>query len=164
MTNVNNTNTTSEEDRLRRIQEMGLLNNLTPEERFDRLTKRAVNELQIPISTLTILDETKEHYKSCQGLTETEGPRAISFCSHALLSKDLFVISDCLKDPRFATNPMVIGSPFIRFYAGISIYDHKTSMPVAVFCIKDRIPREFNASEIATFLHIAAEVEKEINK
>ena len=83
-----------EDASIKRILEMGLLSNLIPEERFDRFTKKAVDELHVPISTLTILDSEKEHYKSCQGLTETEGPRAISFCSHALLSKDLFVISD----------------------------------------------------------------------
>jgi len=153
-----------EDASIKRILEMGLLSNLIPEERFDRFTKKAVDELHVPISTLTILDSEKEHYKSCQGLTATEGPRAISFCSHALMSKDLFVISDCTKDERFANNPMVIGSPFIRFYAGMAIYDHKTGVPVAVFCIKDREPREFNASQIATFLEIANEVEKEINK
>ncbi len=163
-TNMTNIDPVNEDLRLKRVQEMGLLDNLAPEERFDRFTKRAIDELHVPISTLTILDESKEYYKSCQGLTETEGPRAISFCSHALLSKDLFVISDCLKDPRFATNPMVVGSPFIRFYAGMAIYDHKTSQPIAVFCIKDREPREFNISEIASFLNIASEVEKEMNK
>ena len=161
MTNIDPIN---EDLRLKRVQDMGLLDNLAPEERFDRFTKRATDELHVPISTLTFLDETKEYYKSCQGLNETEAPRSISFCSHALQSKDLFVISDCLNDPRFANNPMVVGSPFIRFYAGMAIYDHKTNMPIAVFCIKDRIPREFNASEIAIFLTIANEVEKEINK
>ena len=161
MTNIDQTTI---DDSLKKVQEMGLLDNLAPEERFDQFTKKAVEKLHVPISTLTILDDTKEHYKSCQGLTDTEGPRAISFCSHALLSKDLFVISDCLKDPRFANNPMVVGSPFIRFYAGMAIYDHKSGIPVAVFCIKDREPREFEVEEIATFLEIAGEVEKEINK
>lgn len=149
---------------IKRAQEMGLLDNLAPEERFDVFTKEAVDKLHVPISTLTILDGNKEYYKSCQGLTETEGPRALSFCAHALLSKDLFVISDCLNDPRFENNPMVVGSPFIRFYAGVSIYDHKTSVPVAVFCIKDKIPREFSAGDISIFLEIASKVEKEINK
>jgi GAF domain-containing protein len=157
-------NQSIEDSSLKRIQEMGLLDNLAPEERFDRFTKEATEKLHVPISTLTILDEKNEHYKSCQGLNATEGPRAISFCAYALLSKDLFVISDCLKDPRFAENPMVIGSPFIRFYAGMAIYDHKTGVPIAVFCIKDREPRELDALQISIFLDIANKIEKEINK
>ncbi|MEI6553384.1 MAG: GAF domain-containing protein [bacterium] len=164
-TNINNTNLDKIEDAsLKRVQEMGLLDNLAPEERFDQYTREAVEKLHVPISTLTILDGKNEHYKSCQGLNETESPRAISFCAHALLSKDLFIISDCSKDERFANNPMVVGSPFIRFYAGMAIYDHKSGIPVAVFCIKDRVPREFDATEIATFLEIVGKVEKEINK
>jgi GAF domain-containing protein len=161
---MTSTDPNNEDSRLRRVEEMGLLDNLAPEERFDKFTKEAVEKLNVPISTLTILDSTKEYYKSCQGLTETEGPRAISFCAQAILAKDLFVISDCLKDERFANNPMVIGSPFIRFYAGIAIHDHKIGTSVAVFCIKDREPRELDASEIATFLEIAGEIEKELNK
>jgi GAF domain-containing protein len=159
------TNTENDEDvRLRRVQEMGLLDNLEPEERFDVFTRRAVAELHVPISTLTILDADKGYYKSCQGLTDKEESRTISFCSVALMATKLFVVSDCLKDPRFANNPMVTGSPFIRFYAGIALNDHKTGLPVAVFCIKDRIPRELTPSEVAAFLHLADEVEKEINK
>jgi GAF domain-containing protein len=161
---MTNTNQTTEDLSLQRIQEMGLLDSFEPEERFDKLTREAVTKLNVPISTLTILDSKNEHYKSCQGLNEVEGPRAISFCAHALLSKDLFVISDCLKDSRFAENPMVIGSPFIRFYAGMAIYDNKTKLPIAVFCIKDRKPRELTALEIADFLDIASRIEEEINK
>ena len=164
MNNTTDTNLDPSKDSgLRRVQELGLLDNLMPEERFDKYTKEAVEKLHVPISTLTILDDDKEYYKSCQGLNETEGPRAISFCAHALLSKDLFVISDCSKDERFANNPMVVGSPFIRFYAGMAIHDHKTGLPIVVFCIKDRVPREFSANEISTFLDIVCRVEKEIN-
>jgi len=163
------TNNTAEETNvetlsLGRVQEMGLLDNLAPEERFDVFTKKATELFGVPISTLTILDEKKEYYKSCYGLDEREGSKAISFCKQALLSRNLFIIPNCLEDERFANNPMVIGKPFIRFYAGVAIYDYKTSYPVAVFCIKDIKPRDFDAEDIASFLAIADEVEKEINK
>ena len=158
-----NTNLTDEDLRLERVYEMGLLNDLKPEERFDIFTKKATEELHVPISTLTILDAKKEYYKSCQGLDEREGERAISFCSQALLSKNLFIVPDCSEDQRFSNNPMVVGKPFIRFYAGTAIYDYKTGRPVAVFCVKDTKPRELSASEIDVFLAIANDVEKEIN-
>ena len=153
-----------ENARLKRVQEMGLLDNLNPDAHFDAFTQKAVKELNVPISTLTILDEKKEHYKSCVGLDTMDGDRAISFCGQALLSRSLFVIPDCAKDPRFSNNPMVIGRPFIRFYAGTAIYDYTTGYPVAVFCIKDIKPREFSLDEIDKFLAIANEVEKEMNK
>jgi GAF domain-containing protein len=154
----------NERDRLSVMIEMGLLDNLEPEERFDYLTKKAVDELGVPISTLTIVSKDKEHYKSCQGLDEREGERSISFCGHAIYQSELLIVPDCTKDPRFADNPMVIGKPFIRFYAGVPLYEYKSGMPVAVFCIKDIRPRQLSTEEIDTFLSIAEMTEREINK
>ena len=145
------------------VNRLGLLNDKS-NNRFDLLTKRAVKELHVPISTLTILDPQKEHYKSSQGLNEKDGERAISFCGHALLMKDLFVIPDTAKDVRFANNPMVIGKPFVRSYMGMALFDFKTGLPVAVFCVKDIKPRNFTMAEIDVFSTIVTEAEEEINK
>ena len=153
----------NEKERMAAVNRLGLMDD-KPNKWFDELTKRAVKELRVPISTLTILDPEKEHYKSCQGLNEKDGERAISFCGHALLMKDLFIIPDTSKDPRFANNPLVIGKPFIRSYMGMALFDHKTGLPVAVFCIKDTKPREFTMDEIDAFSAIATLAEEEINK
>ena len=161
--NDNNNDINIEDASLKRVQEMGLLDNLEPESRYDVFTQKAVNTLGVPISTLTILDDKKEHYKSCVGLDTKEGEKAISFCAQAFLSKDLYMIPDCSKDPKFANNPMVVGSPFIKFYAGMAIHDHKTGLPIAVFCIKDTKPRELSLEDISTFIELAGEVEKEMN-
>jgi GAF domain-containing protein len=153
----------NEKERMDAVNRLGLLDD-KPDNRFDLLTKRAVKELRVPISTLTVLDPQKEHYKSCQGLNEKDGARAISFCGHALLMKDLFIIPDTAKDIRFANNPMVIGKPFIRSYMGMALFDHKTGLPVAVFCVKDTKPREFSLAEIDAFSAIVTLAEEEINK
>jgi GAF domain-containing protein len=145
------------------VNRLGLLNDKS-NNRFDLLTKRAVKELHVPISTLTILDPQKEHYKSSQGLNEKDGERAISFCGHALLMKDLFVIPDTAKDVRFANNPAVIGKPFVRSYMGMALFDFKTGLPVAVFCVKDIKPRNFTMDEIDAFSAIVTLAEEEINK
>ncbi len=134
-----------------------------PEERFDRLTEEAVAKLKVPISTITIIDADREWFKSCQGLDEKQGGRDVSFCGHALLAKNLFVVEDTLKDPRFADNPMVVNAPYIRFYAGMALLDQKTGQPVGVFCVKDTKPRQFNLEEINVFMDLANRAEKELN-
>ncbi len=153
----------NEEERLAAVHRMAILDT-KPEERFDRLTKEAVEKLKVPISTIAILDAKREWYKSCQGLDRQESERAVSFCGHALLSKVVFIVEDTLKDPRFADNPMVIGSPFIRFYAGMVLLDYKTGQAVGVFCIKDTKPRKLSVQELGIFMDIAGRVEEEINK
>ena len=51
----------------------------------------------------------------------------LHFCFDANLdavmpdAPDVFIVRDATKDPRFQNNPLVTGSPFIRFYAGASL-------------------------------------------
>ena len=153
----------NEKERLEAVHKMAILDT-EPEGRFDVLTKEAVEKIKVPISTLTILDSKREWFKSCQGLDKKEGERAISFCGHALLVKNIFFVEDTLKDPRFADNPMVIGFPYIRFYGGISLVDHKTGQYIGVFCIKDTKPRTLNADEVDILMDLADRAEKELNK
>lgn len=151
-----------EERRLVAVHTLGLLDT-EPEERFDRITKKAVKELHAPISTITLIDKDREWFKSCEGLDMKESPRNISFCGHAMLADDVFIVEDTLKDDRFKDNPSVVGAPFIRFYAGVALYDRKTNLPVGVFCVKDTKPRTMSSVDIAKLLELASEAEKEIN-
>ncbi len=152
-----------EDKRIEAVHKMAILDT-KPEERFDRLTKEAVEKLHVPISTITILDSDREWFKSCQGLDEREGRREISFCGHALLASSLFIVEDTLQDPRFADNPMVTGKPGIRFYAGIALFDHTTGQPVGVLCVKDTKPRQFGLEETSLLMDLAARAEEELNK
>src|SRR3989344_7624490 len=149
---------------LTRIASLYALNILdTPtEERFDRLTKTATQIFHVPISTLTLIDANREWFKSCQGLNQTEGDRAISFCGHALVEDEILVIKDAKEDPRFSDNPMVTGEPYIRFYAGVPIMS-ADGQRLGVFCIKDVKPREFSKEDEEVLEGLAAWAELEIN-
>jgi GAF domain-containing protein len=91
------------------------------------------------------------------------GQREVAFCSWALLSSEVFIVEDTLKDERFKDNPYVIGKPFIRFYAGFSIKDSKTGLPVGVFCIKDTKPRKLTVEEMGILFELAQKAEVLIN-
>jgi GAF domain-containing protein len=153
----------NEEERLLAVHRMAILDT-KPEKRFDVLTKEAVEKLNVPISTVTIIDKDREWYKSCQGLDVKENERAISFCGHAMFSSVLFIIEDTLQDPRFADNPMVINPPYVRFYAGMRLLDQESGLPVGVFCIKDTKPRKLTLKEVDIFMDIANRAEKELSK
>lgn len=147
--------------RILSLYSLGILDT-PPEERFDQLTKCATKIFHVPISTLTLVDAKREWFKSCQGLSVTEGDRAISFCGHALVEPEMLVIPDTAKDERFADNPMVIGSPFIRFYAGVPIMS-ADGQRVGVFCIKDTKPRSFSEDDKEVLRGLAKWAELEIN-
>jgi len=153
----------NEKERLEAVHRMAILDT-GPEERFDILTREAVEKLKVPMSMVSILDSKREWFKSCIGLDQKEGDRAVSFCGHALLAKDVFIVEDTLKDPRFADNPMVKGFPFIRFYAGVALLDNKTGQAIGVFCVKDTKPRSFGVDETAILIELAERAEKELNK
>ncbi len=153
----------NEEARICSVQGLNILDT-DSEERFNIFTKEATIRFAVPISTITIIDKDREWYKSAQGLSKKEGPRDISFCGHALMSEVILIIEDTLADSRFFDNPMVLGEPHIRFYAGKSLYDQKSGLPIGVFCIKDTKPRKFSLNDINDFLAIAQRVDDEINK
>lgn len=153
----------NEKERLVAVRNLVILDT-PPEERFDSLTREAIQKLNVPISTITIIDEKREWFKSCQGIDQKESPREISFCGHAMFSSVLFIIEDTLKDPRFSDNPMVVNPPHIRFYAGIRLLDYKTGLPIGVFCVKDIKPRKFNLEETEILIDLGKKAEKEINK
>lgn len=152
----------NEKERLEALHSLAVLDT-NPEERFDNITNEAILKLKVPISTLTLIDKNREWFKSAKGVSNKEGDRSVSFCGHALLASNIFIVEDTLKDDRFKDNPMVVGKPYIRFYAGISLRDYKTHLPVGVFCIKDTKPRKLTLDEINILMDLASRAEKELN-
>jgi len=152
----------NEVERLCSLHDLGILDTLS-DKRFDIITKQASEMFNVPIATVTVIDEDKELYISKQGISDTSGPRNISFCGHALYQTEIMIIEDTHKDDRFADNPYVIGPPYVRFYAGKSLHRKKDEQPIGVFCIKDIKPRKMSIQEIEQFLTLAAKAEDILN-
>lgn len=107
---------------------------------FDAVTKAAKLALDVPIALVSLVDETRQWFKSCIGLDVSETPREISFCSHAIGQMDVYVVSDAALDPMFADNPLVTGAPHIRFYAGAPLIDCE-GFALGTLCVIDTKPR-----------------------
>lgn len=150
-----------EKERLSSLYKLNILDT-PPEARFDAITKLAVSLFKVPISTITLVDSKREWFKSCQGLTNKEGDRAISFCGHAMISDKLFIIPDAKKDSRFAKNPMVAGKPHIRFYAAVPLKS-ADGKRIGAFCIKDYRSRKFDYKKRELLKYLASWAEIEIN-
>lgn len=150
-------------DELERIQELeGLFLLDTPsEERFDRITRLALNLFQVPVALISLVDEDRVWFKSSQGLAVTEVPREISFCSYAILGPEPLVVPDARKDERFMDNPFVKGEPHILFYAGCPLKGPKGHR-IGTLCLIDHQTREFTVRDVQNLKDLAAMAEIEL--
>lgn len=150
----------NENKRLETLRSLNLLDT-APEERFDRLTRMAKRMFGVPISLVSIVDAERQWFKSAQGIDATETPREISFCGHAILGDEVFMVPDASEDERFADNPLVTGGPSIRFYAGCPLKVMNGSR-LGTLCLIDRKPRRLDADDLALLQDLAAMAEQEI--
>lgn len=146
--------------RLKALRSLDVLD--TPsEERFDRLTRLAKRMFDVPIALVSLVDENRQWFKSCTGLNVSETPRDISFCGHAILENEIFIIPDTIKDERFSDNPLVLNEPYIRFYAGCPLR-YLDGSTLGTLCIIDTQPRVLDEEDIDALKDLAELAEHEL--
>lgn len=149
-----------ENERLEDLKSLDVLDT-APEEKFDRLTRMAKRMFDVPIALVSLVDENRQWFKSCIGVDVNETPRDISFCGHAILGDEIFLIEDASKDERFFDNPLVTDGPKIRFYAGCPLkLPNKRKM--GTLCIIDSKPRHFDDEDLEILRDLAVMVENEL--
>ncbi len=150
-----------ENERLEDLRSLRVLDT-APEERFDRLTRVASKVFDVPIALVSLVDENRQWFKSIIGLDVLETPRDVSFCGHAILGDDLFVVENAREDLRFADNPLVTGPPRIRFYAGVPLR-YMSGSKIGTLCVIDRVPRVLDGEGRQLLRDLGEMAESEIN-
>lgn len=146
--------------RLTCLLSTGLLDT-PPDERFDRITRLAQKYFNVPITLVSLVDKERQWFKSNIGMPAKETARDVSFCGHAILGSDIFLVPDAHIDERFSDNPLVVGPPNICFYAGLPLAGNDGSK-IGTLCIVDTSPHELSSEDISVMRDLADIVESEI--
>lgn len=149
-----------ETERQRVLKALGLLDT-EPEEKYDRFTELAKKHFDVPISLISLIDKDRQWFKSRQGLNVSETPRDQAFCAHTIMDDQIFIVHDAKEDERFRDNPLVTGSPNIRYYAGSPLFSND-GVAVGTLCIIDTAARDIPTEELKILRILADCVEQEM--
>ena len=117
-----------------------------PEPAFDDIVNMASLMCGTPIALVSLITEDRQWFKARVGLDQMETPRDQAFCAHAIRNPlAIMEVQDARKDPRFMHNPLVVGEPGIRFYAGAPLLT-PSGAALGTVCVIDRVPRQLTPS------------------
>jgi diguanylate cyclase (GGDEF)-like protein/PAS domain S-box-containing protein len=145
----------NERERLEALADFNLMDT-PPGQEFDRLAELGSRLFNVPTVLISLIAEDKQFFKARVGFDPCETSREISFCTYAIMQDDILVVPDALADFRFHRNPLVVGPPFIRFYAGKPLVT-TAGARIGTVCLIDSQPREmFTAEDRKNLTDLAA--------
>lgn len=124
---------------------------------FDDIVNLASEICEAPIAVINFVDRSRQWFKAEKGLGVNETPLDVSICAHAILQPNLFVVPDTLQDPRFASNPLCVGEPHLRFYAG-ALLESTERFPIGTLCVLDYEPRQLTPFQSRALQVLARQV------
>lgn len=129
----------------------------TAEQAYDDVTALAAHICDVPVAMISLVDESRQWFKSRIGVNERETPRDVAFCAHTILQTDPLIVRDATKDGRFADSTLVTRSPYIRFYAGFPLTTAE-GLSLGALCAIDRKPRKLSDEQKRAMHALARQV------
>jgi diguanylate cyclase (GGDEF)-like protein/PAS domain S-box-containing protein len=142
--------------RLAELHSFGVLDT-EPEAAFEELTLLAAQLCDTPMALISLVDADRQWFKSHLGLEVCSTSREVSFCAHTLHRSEPLIVPDAHQDPRFATNSLVTGEPWIRFYAGIPLITGD-GYTLGTLCVLDVVPRTLQPRQLEQLAILARQV------
>ncbi len=150
----------NERERLMLLEGTGLLA-MRSDAYLAALAKVIARSFRVPMAAVTLIGSDVQVLVGEFGFPTATTARSCSFCAHLLCLPSLLLVDDARLDERFCRNPLVLGPPFIRFYAGTPI--HLRGIAVGALCLMDRRPaRPFEANDQRLLSGAAMAVEERL--
>ena len=121
---------------------------------FREITRLAHATLRVPMAAVSLVEFDHQWFRSPVGLDLERTPRAVSFCALAIRGTEPLLVADATADPRFATNPLVVGPPHIRSYLGVPLTT-PDGFNIGALCALDAEPRAFTPHEVEVMRDLA---------
>jgi anti-sigma regulatory factor (Ser/Thr protein kinase) len=149
-----------EAERLEALRKYEILDT-EPEMAYDDLALLASHICETPMAAITMVDADRQWFKARVGLPVPETPRSISFCTHAIEQRGIYVVPDALADATLRDNPQVTGDPHIRFYAGAPLIARE-GHALGTLCVVDRKPRQLTPAQAEALGALQRQVEAQL--
>ncbi|MHA7179553.1 GAF domain-containing protein [Arthrobacter sp. MDB2-24] len=151
---------TAEDERLRSLAQLHLLDT-PPEDRFDRITRRAAERFGCELATLALIADDRQFIKSAVGEADQDLERTKAFCNATIRSCGPLVMTDTTQDGRFRFHPFVAGEPHIRFYASYPLRGPGGWL-IGTLCVMSTSPRPFTDQDLLDLELLAHEMQHEV--
>jgi len=143
--------------RLKNLDSYDILDTLQ-EADYDNITAIAAEICNTPIALVSFIDDKRQWFKSHYGIDETETPKELSFCAHAINDENnIFIIQDTRTDDRFKNNPLVTDNPKIVFYAGVPLKS-ANGLPLGTLCVLDNKPNLLSKGQQKSLMALSNQV------
>ncbi|GGM12464.1 GGDEF domain-containing protein [Pseudomonas asuensis] len=135
-----------EAERQKALESLEILD--TPADAYmDALVRIARDLFKVEWVLISLIDCEQQRIKASCGKPFSATSRSIAFCAHALIDTHRpLIVPDALSDERFASNPLVIEPPYIRFYAGHPLIA-PSGLPIGTLCLMHSEPKQLTAQE-----------------
>ena len=130
---------------------------LERDEALDRLTRLAAKLLRAPIALVSLVDGTRQVFKSAVGIDIQGTPLSHSFCAHVVTTGSPLVIDNASVHPLVKDNP-VVDEMGIAAYAGFPIVVGTSGgeKRLGSFCVVDMRARAWTSEELAVLRDLAS--------
>ena len=131
------------------------------QEIFDNIARLACEITAAPMAAVSLVGQDRQWFLAHRGIEARETSRSVAFCAHAILTSELMEVPDALADPRFRDNPLVLGAPHIRAYAGVPLV-LPSGESLGTLCVLDTVPRQLSPAQKQALKTLAHSVVGEI--